>query len=100
MKPILSCAIIRTLSSFNSNLSFILIASSEHFGIARGVLDGVLGAVGGASGKGLEDLVGKSVKIPREKNKHVYSLYHVTNQLQDYMYNKGNFMLLFFFILL
>ena len=100
MKPFLSCAVIRTLYAFNSNLFLSQFASSEHFGIARGALDGVLGVVGGVSGKGLEDLVGKSVKIPREKNKHVYSLYHVTNQLQDYMYNKGNFMLLFFFILL
>ena len=55
----------------------------------------MLGVSGGVSGKGLEDYVGKSVKIPREENKHVYSLYHVTNQLEDYMYNKGNYMLFF-----
>ena len=50
------------LLAFNSNLCLYQFASSEHFGIARGALDGVLGVVGGVSGKGLEDLVGKSVK--------------------------------------
>ena len=53
----------------------------------------MLGVLGGVSGKGLADFVLKSVKIPQDK--HVYSLYHVTNQLEDYMYKKGNCMFFF-----
>ena len=71
----------------------------EHFGIVSGAMDGMLGTSGGVSGDGLEGFV-KSVKVPNEKGKHVYSLYHVTDQLEEYMYRKGNNILLCVFSLL
>ena len=54
---------------------------------------GVIGAVGGATAKDLEEFVAQ--KIPKENGKHVYSLHNKTSQLRELLFGENG---LFFFL--